>query len=229
MKKIIKNMILISLQLLTFNLCFAESNFEIANKYYDEDKRNVEVPNISLYDYFERSCHSHKYEIALEYFGEKITFKQLLEKIDLCARSLICYGVRENDVVTIMMPNTPEAVIAFYAVNKIGAVANMVHPLSSELELKESLITTKSVLLIAVNIAYDKINNIIDDTKIYKTVLVSPKDSMPKIMNLLYTLTKDLKNRIPKSNEKMIYWNDFMARGKSYDKDVFIPRKKDDE
>lgn len=199
------------------------------HKYYDEDKRNVNVQNISLYDYFERSCHSHKYEIALEYFGEKMTFKQLLEKIDLCARSLICYGVRENDVVTIMMPNTPEAVIAFYAVNKIGAVANMVHPLSSELELKESLITTKSVLLIAVNIAYEKINNIIDDTKIYKTVLVSPKDSMPKIMNLLYTLTKDLKNRIPKSNEKLIYWNDFMARGKSYEKDVFVPRKKDDD
>lgn len=199
------------------------------HKYYDEDKRNVEVPNISIYDYFERSCHSHKYEIATDYFGEKLTFKQLLEKIDLCARSLICYGVRENDVVTIMMPNTPEAVIAFYAVNKIGAVANMVHPLSSEVELKESLITTKSVLLIAVNIAYEKITKIIDDTKIYKTVIVSPKDSMPKIMNLLYTITKDLKNRIPKSNEKLIYWNDFMTRGKSYDKDVFVPRKLKDD
>lgn len=194
-------------------------------KYYDEDKRKIHLNNLSIYDYFERSTYSHKYEIAIDYFGEKITFKELLEKIDLCAKSLKCYGVRENDVVTIMMPNTPEAVIAFYAVNKIGAIANMVHPLSSEVELKESLISTKSVILIAVNIAYEKINNIIDDTKIYKTILVSPKDSMPKIMNLLYTLTKDLKNKPPKSNEKYIHWNDFINRGKNYDKDVFVSKK----
>lgn len=198
-------------------------------KYYDKDKREIHVNNISIYDYFERSTYSHKYETAIDYFGEKLSYKQLLEKIDLCAKSLKCYGVRENDVVTIMMPNTPEAVISFYAVNKIGAIANMVHPLSSEVELKNTLITTKSVLLIAVNIAYEKINNIIDETKIYKTVLVSPKDSMPKIMNLLYTVTKDLKNRPPKSNEKYLHWNDFMNRGKGYDKDVFVPRKLKDD
>lgn len=198
-------------------------------KYYDEDKREIHLKDISIYDYFERSCYSHKYAIAIDYFGEKITFNQLLEKIDLCAKSLKCYGVRENDVVTIMMPNTPEAIIAFYAVNKIGAIANMVHPLSSEVELKDTLIATKSVLLIAVNIAYEKINNIIDETKIYKTVLVSPKDSMPKILNLLYTITKDLKNKPPKSNEKYIHWNLFMDRGKSYDKDVFVTKKLKDD
>jgi long-chain acyl-CoA synthetase len=128
-----------------------------------------------------------------------------------------------------MMPNTPEAIISFYAVNKIGAIANMVHPLSSEEELKNSLISTKSVLLIAVNIAYNLIDNIIDDTKIYKTVLVSPKDSMPKIMNLLYTITKDLKNKIPKSNERYLYWNSFMERGKDYKKSVFVPRSMNDD
>lgn len=198
-------------------------------KYYEPDRREVSVDDISLYDYFERSCHLHKNEIAINYFGENITFKDLLNKIDLCARALKCYGVRENDVVTIMMPNTPEAVIAFYAVNKIGAISNMVHPLSSETELKNSLISTKSVLLIAVNIAYEKINNVIDETKIYKTVLVSPKDSMPKIMNLLYTITRELKNRIPKSNERFIHWNDFVSRGESYKKSVFVRRSMDDD
>ena len=198
-------------------------------KYFPSDKRNVKVDDISLYQYFERSCYAHKYATAVNYFGEKLTFNDLLEKIDLCARSLKCYGVRENDVVTIMMPNTPEAIISFYAVNKIGAIANMVHPLSSEEELKNSLISTKSVLLIAVNIAYNLIDNIIDDTKIYKTVLVSPKDSMPKIMNLLYTITKDLKNKIPKSNERYLYWNSFMERGKDYKKSVFVPRSMNDD
>ena len=198
-------------------------------KFYPEGKSKVDVEDISYYEYFERVCFAHKYSTAVNYFGEKLTFGELNKKIDLCARSLKCYGVRENDVVTIMMPNTPEAIIAFYAVNKVGAIANMVHPLSSEEELKASLIATKSVLLIAINIAYKKIDNIIEDTKIYKTVLVSPKDSMPKVMNFLYTITKDLKNKIPKSNEKYLYWNDFMERGNDYKKSVFVRKGMNDD
>ena len=198
-------------------------------KYYDKDIREVKIDDISIYDYFEKSCFAHKNETAINYFGEEIKFKDLLDKIDLCSRALECYGVRENDVVSIMMPNTPEAVIAFYAVNKIGAIANMIHPLSSEVELKETLTRTKSVILIAVNIAYSKINNIIDDTKIYKTILVSPKDSMPKIMNLLYTITKDLKNKIPKSNERFIYWNEFLVRGNNYKRNTYVKRSMNDD
>lgn len=197
-------------------------------KYYDKDSRNVDVEDISIYEYFERSVVNYG-DSAINYFNEEISFKSLLKKIDLCARSLKCYGVRENDVVTIMLPNTPEAVIAFYAVNKIGAIANMVHPLSSETEIKESLITTKSVILIAINTAYQEINNIINDTKVYKTILVSPKDSMPTILSLFYMITKDLKNKIPRSNEKYIYWNDFILRGKNYKDNVFIKRGKNDD
>ena len=197
-------------------------------KYYDKDSRNVDVEDISIYEYFERSVVNYG-DSAINYFNEEISFKSLLKKIDLCARSLKCYGVRENDVVTIMLPNTPEAVIAFYAVNKIGAIANMVHPLSSETEIKESLITTKSVILIAINTAYQEINNIINDTKVYKTILVSPKDSMPTILSLFYMITKDLKNKIPRSNEKYIYWNDFILRDKNYKDNVFIKRGKNDD
>ena len=197
-------------------------------RYYDKDKRNVNVEDISIYEYFER-CAKNNNNSAINYFNEEISFKNLFKKIDLCARSLKCYGVRENDVVTIMLPNTPEAVIAFYAVNKIGAIANMVHPLSSETEIKESLITTNSVILIAINTAYQKINNIINDTKVYKTILVSPKDSMPTILSLFYMITKDLKNKIPRSNERYIYWNDFILRGKNYKDNVFIKRGKNDD
>ena len=111
-------------------------------KYYDEDIRNVEVEDISIYDFFEKKSYEHINNTAINYFGEKLTFKELLAQIDLCAKALKCYGVRENDVVSIMLPNTPEAVIAFYAVSKIGAIANMIHPLSSEVELKNTLIAT---------------------------------------------------------------------------------------
>lgn len=199
------------------------------DKYYDKDKRTVTVPDLSIYEYFERSCQNRSYEIALNYFNQKITFKELLQKIDDCAKALCCHGVRENDVVTICMPNTPEAVIAFYATNKIGAIANMIHPLSSEEEIKDSLLKTKSVLLIAINLSYEKINNIIDKTNVYKTIIVSAKDSMPSILGLGYLLTQEIKMHIPKSNEKYLLWNDFILRGKSYNKDCFKRRSKEDD
>lgn len=199
------------------------------DKFYEKDKRNITIPDLSIYEYLERSSLSREYTTAINYFGKKMNFKELLSQIDLCARALCCHGVRENDVVTICMPNTPEAVIAFYATNKIGAIANMIHPLSSEEEIKSSLIKTKSVILIAINLAYEKVTNIIDQTNIYKTVIVSPRDSMPSVLGLGYLLTAELKINLPKSNEKYILWTEFIKRGNDYNKECFKKRSKDSD
>lgn len=194
------------------------------DRYYEKDKRTITVPDLSIYEYLERSSFNRDYNIAINYFNEEITYKDLLSKIDLCAKALSSQGVRENDVVTICMPNTPEAVIAFYATNKIGAIANMVHPLSGEEEIRDSLIKTDSVFLFTINLTYEKVNNIIDQTKVYKTIIISAKDSMPPLLGLGYLLTQELKMNIPKSNERYMLWNDFIEKGYSYDKDCIKHR-----
>lgn len=191
-------------------------------RYYKEEDRHIEVPDLSIYEYFEGRAQLFLDETALEYFGVKISFKELLNRIDICARAMKCHGVRKGDVVTICMPNTPEAVIALYAVNKIGAIANMMHPLSSETEIKNSINCTKSVLMIAINIAFDKINAIINDTNIYKVVIVSPKDSMPSLLGLGYMLAKEMNLNIPKDNEFYISWNEFYNSGIRYSKDCLV-------
>ena len=198
-------------------------------KYYDEGKETVDVPDISIYEYFERHYIKNEYTIAINYYNQKITYKELINKIDICAKSLVSYGVRENDVVSICLPNVPEAVIAFYAINKIGAIANMIHPLSSELEIKDSLIKTNTVLFITLNITFNKVENIIDETKIYKTIIVSPKDSMPTFLGLGYMLSKELKLKIPKSNEKYMLWSDFILKGEKYNKNIKKDRSSKDD
>ena len=197
------------------------------DKYYDKDKRSIQVPNVSLYEYLRDSCEGHLDEIALNYFNKKWTFKSFLGDINICARALRSQGIRAGDVVTICMPNTPEAVISFYAVNEIGAIANMVHPLSAEEEIKNSLIGTKSVMLIAINLSYKKVKQIIEDTDVYKTVIVSPSDSMPTLLKLGYNLTKGRSVDIPKKSEVNLFWNDFMAKGKKYTNKVLIKTTKD--
>lgn len=90
------------------------------DKYYDEDKKNIVVPECSIYRYFEKNALVHENEVALNYFGRKFSFNDLLNRIEICAKALKASGVRKGDVVTILMPNTPEAVISFYAVNKLN-------------------------------------------------------------------------------------------------------------
>ena len=184
--------------------------------YYDEDKLSIEIPDVSLYEYMIEETKDYKNNFAINYFGRKITYKLFWEYIDRCAKSFKSLGVREGDVVTICMPNTPEAVIAFFACNKIGAVANMIHPLSAEEEIKHYINSTKSVLLVAFNQCYNKIRNIIKDTNIYKVVIVSASESMPLILNGLYTVTKGRKEEKPKNNSLYIFWKEFLNYGNFY-------------
>lgn len=207
-----------------------KKNKNLWDKYYDKDKRDVDVPDISIYEYLSNCITNDRLNLtALNYFNKKINYRELLLKIDVCAKALKANGVRKNDVVTICMPNTPEAVISFYAVNKIGAIANMIHPLSSEEEIKRSLIDTKSVLMIAINLSYDKINGIIDDTDLYKVVIVSPKDSMPSLMSLGYYVLKDIKLDTNYTNSIYMLWDEFYNIGLNYDCDINCSIGKNDD
>ena len=197
------------------------------DKYYDKDKRTIEVPNVSVYEYL-RDCNENNLDsIAVNYFNKKMTYRAFLNEINVCARALRSQGIREGDVVTICMPNTPEAIIAFYATNEIGAIANMIHPLSAEEEIKHSLISTKSVMLIAINLSYKKVKEIIEDTEVYKTIIVSASDSMPTLLKFGYNLTQGRKIEKPKKSETYMYWHDFMEKGKHYTKKVLVKTTKD--
>ena len=191
------------------------------DKFYPKDKRSIKVPNMSLYEYIYDNNKDRLDNIAINYFNKKTTFRELFEKIDICAKAMRSQGIRPGDVVGVCMANTPEAVVAFYAISKIGAIANMIHPLSAEEEIKQSLIDTNSVMLIAINLTYKNVKNIIEQTNVYKTVIVSPKDSMPLLTGIGYYLIQDRKIKTP-SNEMFIKWKDFMNKGLNYSSDVLV-------
>ena len=197
-------------------------------KYYRKDEREVETPDMSLYQYLYNSNLNRMNNIAINYFDNKISYKNFFIQIDICAKALKSQGIRKKDVVSICMPNTPEAVIMFYAVSKIGAISNMIHPLSAEEEIKKSIVDTKRVMLITVNFNYKKLKNIIDETELYKVILSSPRDSMPFAMGLGYFFLEDRKVKLPKSNEKFIFWKDFYNKGKDYDTNIIVDTYKDD-
>lgn len=196
-------------------------------KYYEKDERKIEVPDLSLYEYIKESNINHMDMVALNYFNKKMSYRTFFNEIDLTARALRSQGIRPGDVITICMPNTPEAIISFYAINKIGAIANMLHPLSAEEEIKYSLVSTNSVMLITIDLSYKKIKEVINDTRVYKTVIVSAADSMPSILKFGYKLTQGRKIEKPQKSEEYIYWHDFIAKGASYSEKVLVKTAKD--
>ncbi len=183
-------------------------------KYYDEDKRFLQYPDCSVYRMLAESVNKHPDNVSYEYFGTKRTSKQFLEEVDMCARAFHALGVKAGDRVSVCMPNTPEAVISFYALNKIGAVANMIHPLSAEAEIKYYLNVSKSEYVVAIDIAFNKINHISSETGIKKCIIVSAGDSMPFGMKLGYQITKGRKIKL-EANSLSITWKQFIAGAKN--------------
>ena len=197
--------------------------------YYTKEEWNFKLDDISIYQFMESKANNYLNTYAYNYFGKEVTYKEFLKQIDLCAKAFKTSGIKKGEVVTICMPNTPEGVVCFYALNKIGAISNMIHPLSGEKEILDYLNSTDSVMLVMIDLCYEKIKNILNKTKIREVVVVSAKDSMPFITSLGYSFTKGLKVEKPKRNEKKyIYYKEFIMRGYNYTKEVLKPIKKDD-
>lgn len=148
-------------------------------KTYTIDQMNTNEQNLAIWEYIYLNNYSNMDSLALRYFGKKITFRELFNKVDAFCKSLKKNGVKKGDIITICMPNTPEGVIAFFAANKIGATASMLHPLLNGEDILDTLTKTNSKYMIMADMCYGEVSKIIDKTKLEHVVVVSPSDSMP--------------------------------------------------
>ena len=153
--------------------------------------------------------------IAFDFMGKSTTYRELVKNIERCAQSLKTIGIREGDRVTIAMPNCPQAIYLFYAVNLVGAVGNMVHPLSSEKELEFYINESKSVTVVTLDQFYHKFEAIRENTCVVNIIIASIKDALSRPVRAGYMLTEGRKiEKIPE-DAPVIRWNDFMRLGKS--------------
>lgn len=157
-------------------------------KYYSEEELNYKIPDITMYEQILLSENKYSNETAIQYLGRKITYKKLLKEIERAAIGFKKLGVKKGDIVTICLPNFPEALYCLYALNKLGAIANMTHPLSAEGELKEAVNSVNSTILVMCNQFYNKLEPIINQTKLKQVIFVNAADSMKFPLNIGYRL-----------------------------------------
>ena len=158
---------------------------------------------------FKRSALSNLNCPAVNYYGRVYSYKEFLKRIDRAALSFSRIGVKKGDIVTICMPNTPEGLISFYAVSKIGAISNMIHPLSGEEEIKNYLNSTKSKYLVMVDFCYEKVRNVISETDVCKVIVAPVSNSMFPHMQAGYKF-KTWRMKKPRRSKLYTYWNDFI-------------------
>ena len=183
--------------------------------YIDKMPKDIKYFDGGLYDVvYESSC-KWPHNTALEYFDTQITYKDLIKKINKVAAALKAICAEKGEKITVCMPNTPEAIYMFYAINEIGAVANMIHPLSSEKEIEDYVNQAESRIMLCVDVSYPKVENIIKNTRIEQLVVVSPTRSMDLIVRVVYKLTKGRKNHIKKS-QHVITWDQFLSKANKF-------------
>ncbi|MBE6036414.1 MAG: long-chain fatty acid--CoA ligase [Clostridiales bacterium] len=152
--------------------------------------------------------------IAFDFMGKPTTYKRLAEEIHNCAKALKTIGIRKGDRVTIAMPNCPQALFVFYAVNMVGGIANMIHPLSAEKEIEFYLNESKSVTAITLDQFYNKFEAIRKNTSVVNIVIASIRDELAQPIKAGYMLTEGRKIQKIPADAPVIRWNEFMQMGK---------------
>ena len=199
-------------------------------KQYEKNNipKYIEYPDCSLYSFIANPAMTNSSRIAYEYFGSATSYRELMSSIHSAACSLKTLGVKEDDIVSICMPNTPEAIIMFYATNMIGAVANMIHPLAAEGEIKNCLTIAKSKVALVVDFNFEKFNKIKQKVKLEAIVSCSASVSMPILTSVGYWITSGRKIATIPLHDDIYDWYDFISIGKDYEGECFTPRNGDD-
>ena len=175
-------------------------------KYYSEEALNAPLPEGSMYDYMTACNVGRMDETALNYFGRKISHRQLQTEIDRCARALVASGVKPGDVVSLCMLAIPEMIYLLYAINKIGAVSNMVVLNTSEQEMAQQL-SNGGKLVITVDVAAKAVAAAAKEAGVDRIVVIPVHTSMPFFVRTAASL------KAPAAPSGVTSWANFIRQG----------------
>jgi len=166
-------------------------------KFYDKHvPESIEYPKTTMYNAVVKTANVYPESIAYDFMGHESTYQQLIEQINQCAKALSSLGLRKGDRMTISMPTSPQGVICFYAINKIGAVASLIHPLSPPNQIEFFLNLSKSSFVLTIDSVYNNFEHLIDKKGLKALILVQMSPEMEQIP----------------PNSKLFWWKDIMSK-----------------
>lgn len=183
---------------------------------YGEIPKTLEYRDCSISDAVRYVASEYPDYVSYVFMGKETKYNKFISDVDTCAKALKSIGIKEGDKVTVCLPNCPQGVVMFYAINVVGAIANMIHPLSAEKEIEFYLNDSNSVAAITLDQFYPKFEAIRDQVSIKHLIIADVKDALSPLMKIGYSLTSGRKiKKLPK-DAPVIRWNDLMKQGSGY-------------
>ena len=189
-------------------------------KYYGNTPASLDYPHKTMYQMVAAAAKRKPKNTAYLFMGKPTTYTAFMKRIDDAAKGLYKMGIRPGDKVTICMANTPQALDCFYALNRIGAIPNMIHPLSASQEIAFYLDFSKSKAILTLDQFYYKVAEILPQLENPCQILIAKVvDELPFPLKSLYPMTKGARaiKKLPKKGYTL--WKDLILSGK----DVTLP------
>ena len=184
-------------------------------KYYGNTPASLDYPHKTMYQMVAAAAKRKPDHIAYVFMGKKTTYREFLGRIHAAAKGLYKMGIRQGDKVTICMANTPQALDCFYALNYLGAVPNMIHPLSAAQEIAFYLNFSKSKAILTLDQFYYKVAGILPQLEHPTEILIARvAEELPLPLSVLYPMTKGARAipKLPKTGYTL--WQDMVKAGK---------------
>ena len=180
--------------------------------FFSEKQINNPLPKCSLYEFLWNCNKDHLDMIALNYFGNKISYRELFSMIDEVSKSFIAIGVKEKDIVPIVSVSTVPSILCFYALNQIGAISDYINVLSEEKDLCEYFGEVNAKVVVTLDLFGVKVINAASKCNVKTVVTFGVNQNMPFSVNVGYRLKT--RGKIPKipAFEKTISWDEFIKR-----------------
>lgn len=181
----------------------------------------LDYPELTMFQMVERMAKQSPDAPAYEFYGRQVSYQAFVQRIERAARAFTAMGITQGDVVTICLPNIPQALDCFYALSRIGAVANMVHPLSAQNEITFYLNFSGSKAIVTADMFYEKVETALKKTDHPMTILVARmQDELSPVMAAAFTLKEGRKYLRFPNTDHAILWKNFLKKGTE---DIVVP------
>ncbi len=175
--------------------------------FYGNTPAHLQYPEQTMYGLLRQTAERYPQNVAYSFMGKQTSFSHFLARIDETAAGMRALGIGKGDKVTICMPNCPQALHCFYGLNRLGAIPNMIHPLSAAKEISFYLNVSHSKAILTLDRFYDKVASVLPEVDHTLQLWIARiADELPFPLNLLYPHTKAGRHPLPAQGYRL--WKD---------------------
>lgn len=193
---------------------FLPSEESVWSVYYDKEEMNVKFSTSSMYEAIHHTGYENR--TAFTYYGRSFTYGLMYEWIDRTSKAFMYNGIGKGDVVMLMLPTLPESLYCFYALNRIGAISNLVDVRTMPQQLEDIAHKTKPRIVVLMDFHIKRMDPIKIFPEVEKIVVLRGCESIPLAVPFYKTgeffngMRKTVKN-----NERYVFWPEFIKTAAS--------------